>query len=218
MADTYVAHTAADYAQAIESELPQGAAWSREPDGPLMQWVTGCAQIWGDVSAAADTLMFVEADPRFTFEMLPDWEANYGLPDPCLTTVLSLNERRNALLQKITIQGAASRAFFIDFAASLGYAITITEYVPFQFGLSQFGGSHGAFQGPTARFYWTVKVESPRIARFSFGGSSFGRDPFLEITRAEDLECVINRWKPTHTIVLFSYVTHDSSFEFFFPY
>jgi uncharacterized protein YmfQ (DUF2313 family) len=218
MADTYVSHPASDYAQAIESELPQGAAWSRDPDGGLMRWVDGCAQVWGDVSTRADTLIMVESDPTRAVEMLDDWERNYGLPDPCLMTILSLGERRNALVQKVTIQGGVSRQFFIDYARSLGYQISISEYVPFQFGLSQFGGSHGAFQGPQSRFVWTVQVDSPRIARFSFGGSSFGRDSFLEITRAEDLECVINRWKPAHTVVLYSYVTRDSRFEFFFPY
>ena len=207
VSDTWVQRTAADYGQAIENELPTGAAWSRDPDGGLMRWVQGCAEIWGDNAAAAALLLVTETDPRYTTALLGDWERAFGLPDPCLgSTVLSLPERRTALLNKLTIQGGQSRAFFIGVAAALGYAITITEFVPFQFGLSSFGGSHGQFAGPLVRFFWRVTITGPRLTRFQFGQSSFGRDSFLEIVKAVDLECVFNRWRPAHTIVLFDYL------------
>lgn len=206
MADTWTQRTAVEYAAAIENELPTGAAWSREPDLGLMQWVAGCAQIWGDVAAAAALLLVVESDPRYTAALLPDWETAFGLPDPCVNKVLSLADRRTALVNKMTTQGGQSRAFFISVAAALGYTITINEFVPFQFGLSSFGGSHGEFQGPQCRFYWQVTITGPRLTRFQFGQSSFGRDSFLEIIKAVDLECVFTRWKPAHTIVLFDYL------------
>lgn len=220
MSENYVVPTSSDYATAIEGLLPQGAAWNRDPNSALMKWVQGCAEIWGDVAASTNDLVMVENDPRLTLTMLPDWETAYGLPDPCLQVVLSLDERRTALLQMITIQGGASRQFFINLAKQLGYEITITEYVPFQIGLSQIGvgGSHAEIIGPTCRFYWTITVSTPRIQRFQIGYSSAGRDSLLEITRADDLECVINRWKPAHTTVLFHYVQRDLTFEFFFPY
>ena len=82
--DTWVQRSAGDYASAIENELPTGEAWSRDPDGGLMRWVDGCAQIWGDVAAAAALLLVTEADSRFTTQLLPDWERAFGLPDPCL--------------------------------------------------------------------------------------------------------------------------------------
>jgi len=208
MSDAFIRRDGEDYAEALSRLLPTGEAWSRDPASTLMQLVRGQAEIWGAVvdPRAAD-LLEIETDPRFTRELLAEWERAYGLPDPCVPVVQNLTERRQRLAQKIAMQGGQSRAFFIGVAASLGYAITITEYVPFQFGLSSFGGSHGRFNPPGFRFCWTVHVGGGRFTRFQFGVSSFGRDPFLDIRRAEDLECIFGRLKPAHTQLFFDYRT-----------
>ena len=130
-------------------------------------------------------LLLVETDPRYTADMLPDWERNFGLPDPCVPITLSIPERRVALVNRMTTEGGQSVAFFTALAATLGYTVTIKEFRPFQFGLSSFGGSRGEIQGPQVRFYWQVSVAGPRLTLFSFGSSSFGRDSFLEIRRAD---------------------------------
>lgn len=206
MSTVQIGWTASDFAQVIVEELPTGSAWPRDPEGDLMNWVSGCAQIWGDVAAAAASLLVVESDPRYTFQMLPDWERAFGLPDPCVPRTLTVPERRQALVNRLTTLGGQSRQFFIDTAAALGYTITICEFRPFQFGLSSFGGFRGKLFLPSAQFYWKVTVTGPRLTRFSFGSSSFGRDSFLEIVRAVDLQCVFSRWKPAHTICLFNYL------------
>ena len=71
--------------------------------------------------------------------------------------------------------------------------------------LSSFGGSHGRFNPPNFRFVWTVSISGQRLTRFQFGVSSFGRDPFLDIRKAEDLECILQRLKPAHTQLFFNY-------------
>ncbi|WP_267355593.1 MULTISPECIES: putative phage tail protein [unclassified Methylobacterium] len=206
MSDAFIRRDGGDYAQAFANLLPTGAAWSRDPASTLMQLIRGQAEIWGAVvdPRAAD-LLEIETDPRFTLELLGEWERAYGLPDPCVPVVQTLPERRQALAQKIAMQGGQSRAFFIGVAAALGYAITITEYVPFQFGLSSFGGSHGRFNPPGFRYCWTVRVGNRRLTRFQFGASSFGRDPLLDTRRAEDIECIFGRIKPAHTLLFFNY-------------
>ena len=206
MQPAQVQWTADDYAGVIADHLPTGTTWPRDADSSLMAWVSGCAQIWGDVSARAVALLVVEADPRLTTAMLPEWERAFGLPDPCVKRTLTIPERRQALVNKLTTQGGQSRQFFINTAAALGYTITIREFRPFQFGLSSFGGKRGAFFGPTSRFYWRVTVTGPRLTRFQFGTSSFGRDSFLEIVKAVDLQCVFTRWGPAHCTVIFDYL------------
>ncbi len=216
--DTWVERTATEYAQALAGELPTGAVWSRDPDGDLMRWVEGCAQIWGDVSAAAALLLLVESDPSKTVGLLPDWEAALGLPDPCVPRILTLPERQTALVTKLTTQGGQSREYFIGAAAALGYTVTIKEYSTFQIGLSSIGGSRGRIMAPSSRYCWTVKVATPRITRFQIGRSSAGKDSLLEIVHADDLECVFQRWKPAHTTVLFEYEIYGATFDFFFAY
>jgi uncharacterized protein YmfQ (DUF2313 family) len=57
------------------------------------------------------------------------------------------------------------------------------------------------------RFYWTVDVGATRLTwfRVGTGGSQVGVDPHLRIALATDLECVLRRWKPAHTEVIFNY-------------
>ena len=128
--DTWVQRSADDFARAIENDLPQGKAWPRDPAGDLMLWVDGNAQIYGVVEQRSADLLLVESDPRATFELLPEWERAFGLPDACTIESQTIEERRDALVTKITSLGGQSRDFFISVAAALGYTISIYEYAP----------------------------------------------------------------------------------------
>jgi uncharacterized protein YmfQ (DUF2313 family) len=62
--------------------------------------------------------------------------------------------------------------------------------------------------GPdTNRFYWTVHVDLAKLIwfRVGAGGGQTGVDPHLRIGLADDLECLLNRWKPAHTQIIFDY-------------
>ncbi len=55
------------------------------------------------------------------------------------------------------------------------------------------------------RFYWTIRVAGRRLSWFRCGTGQCGVDPMLRIALATDLECVIRRWAPAHTQVIFDY-------------
>lgn len=238
--DRQVTRSGSDYADAFASLLPQGLSWPREKTSVLMRVVTGLAQIWGLIETRAADLLKRESDPRITLELLEDWERNWGLPDPCYSAPQTIGERQVALVQRMTIEGAQSREFFIGVAAQLGYEITITEYRPFMVGVDGVGDTRvigdGTFmqdewgrpirdpQGhpvslgeyseypyvlgpPENRFYWTVHVGTVRLTwfRLGSGGGQTGVDPHLRIAIADDLECVLRRWKPAHTEIIFDY-------------
>ena len=58
---------------------------------------------------------------------------------------------------------------------------------------------------PEMRFVWTVYVTGVKLRWFRFGSGQFGVDPMVRIGIATDLECVIRRWKPAHTQIVFNY-------------
>jgi uncharacterized protein YmfQ (DUF2313 family) len=242
MSDRHVRRSGDDYAEALSDLLPRGQAWPRDPDTTLMKVVRGLAQIWALVDSRAADLLERESDPRTTLELLPDWERNWGLPDPCYQSPQTIGDRQRALVQRMTIEGAQSRAFFIEQAAYIGYTITISEYRPFMVGIDRCGDNrtigNGAAQynewghlvltprgaspvpvgdlsewpnygfGPAEnRFYWTVHVATASLTWFRLGngGGQTGVDPHLRIGIADDLECLLNRWKPAHTEILFDY-------------
>lgn len=239
--DKHVTRTGEDYADAMQALLPLGQAWPRADDSVLMRVVRGLTRIWGDFELRASTLLEVESDPRITMELLPDWERNWGLPDPCYSAPQTIGERQQALVMRMTMEGGASREFFIGVAASIGYTITISEYRVFVCGIDRCGDnrvygtgvpmynewgipilnsrgvpvSYGELSAwpnyglgpPSNRFYWQVHVDGVKLVwfRVGAGGGQTGVDPHLRIGLADDLECLLNRWKPAHTKIIFDY-------------
>jgi uncharacterized protein YmfQ (DUF2313 family) len=219
MADRHIRRSGSDYATQFLTLLPQGQAWPREPGSALVGACDGLSQYWGTVDARAADLLEQESDPRKTIELLPDWERAWGLPDPCFVQPFSIAERQRVLVLKMTLLGAQSRAFFEEVAGWLGYTITITEYSPFMAGISRCGdttaedkaaGGDGTkprweIGPPEMRFYWTVHVGQTRLTWFRSAAGQAGVDPHLRIGLAVDLECLLNRWKPAHTEIVFDY-------------
>lgn len=230
--DVHIRRSAMDYAQAFSDLLPTGTAWPRDPKTVLQTTLAGLSGIWGDpstlpvpqhgvsVDGRAADLLEAESDPRATVELLPEWERAWGLPDPCIAEPISAIDRRNALVAKMTLLGGQSRAFFIGAAAAIGYAITIREFSPFMCGISRCGDTsdlNAAVSGgdlahyrweigpPEIRFYWVVKPIATRLTYFHVSISQCGIDPLLRIALGTDLECLIRRWAPAHTQVIFDY-------------
>jgi uncharacterized protein YmfQ (DUF2313 family) len=203
-----------DYASAMLSLLPTGQAWPRAPDSTLVLTIQGLAYYYGHVDGRAADLLERESDPRATLELLPDWERNWGLPDPCLAEPLTIADRQIALVLKMTMMGGQSRQFFIDLAAAIGYTITIGEFSPWTFGLSECGmtddgaGKHyprWEIGPPEIRFYWTIHVGAVRYTWWRYGSAEIGVDPHCRIGVATDLECILRRYKPAHTDIIFDY-------------
>ena len=241
MSDRHIRRAGSDYTEAFLALLPQGQAWPKHaPDSVLVQTVEGLCDYWGFVDGRAADLLERESDPRLTIELLPDWERNWGLPDPCYTAPQTIDERQLALVMRMTMQGAQSREFFIEVAAMIGYSITISEYRVWVVGLDRCGDSRVYGDGskpmlnewdqpivnpvgkpvaegelsawpnyglgpPENRFYWTAHVDQAKLIWFRVTSGQCGVDPHLRIGLADDLECLLNRWKPAHTQIIFDY-------------
>ena len=221
--DQHVRRTGSDYLEAFLSLLPSGQAWpKRVLDSVLFRACYGLCDYWGFVDGRAADLLEIESDPRITFELLGDWERNWGLPDPCLNQPpTGLIERRKALIAKMTMLGAQSRQFFLDLATAYGYTITITEYLPYMTGVSFVGDSRGVFNAddptnyrwqlgpPEIRYYWTVHVSAKDFVYFRCNSSQCGIDRLLEIGVPSDLECVFDKLKPAHTQIVYDFSQFD---------
>ena len=208
--DRHVRRAGDDYVDLIVQLHPTGQAWpSWDPTSFYIIWINGVAQIWGDVDGRADDLLVREADPRLTSELLPDWERAFGLPDDCLAEPLTIGNRQQALVTRVTMQGGQSRQFFQNLAFQVGQQIEVIEHSPFTCGLSQCGDTsyltdsgwpRWELGDPIMRFYWTIAPAKPRLTWFRCGSvSELGKDPFLQIGLYTDTECLFNRLKPAHT-------------------
>lgn len=192
------------YRRQLQDLLPTGAAWSRGRDAMLTKLLTGLAAIFARIDGRADDLA-AEAIPLSPVELLPEWERDTGLPDPCSGAyATTVEERQQAVRAKLTARGGQSKAYFIALAERLGYQIEIVEYRPFRCGVSSVGGPDRL--GPhEQRFVWKVRVLGPRVTPFRVGQSRVGVDPLLKVTRAQDLECLFRRLGPAHMTLKFAY-------------
>ncbi len=204
-----------DYTAFLQALLPTGQAWNRQENSNLTLLLDAfAAEFLAIHNRALDLLK--ESDPRSTIEMLTDWETETGLPDSCSEGIATtFQERRQAILQKLTTIGGQSASYFRSIAEGYGYEVEITENLPFRVGESYTGeeyieGEYSRRQihltdDTSIRFYWNAKVLEPRVNYFRCGESECGIETLATITQAEDLECILMRLKPAHTHLTFAY-------------
>jgi len=211
--DRHLRRSAEDYGQQLLKLLPQGQAWPRAPDSTLARVCYGLAEYWGFVDSRAADLLERESDPRITLELLPDWERAWGLPDPCFPKATTIGERQRMLVLKMTWLGGQSRAYFEKVMEWLGFTITIKEFAPFMAGVSSVGDTRPHpdenfrwyIGPPEMRFAWTAHVGTVGLVWFRAASGQAGVDHHLEFRVPQDLECLLNRWKPAHTALVMDF-------------
>lgn len=185
------------YLDQLQALLPPGPAWTREPDAQLTKVLRAWAAELANVDLRADDIIN-EADPRTTLELLPDWERVAGLPDICAGPAVTLQQRRERLVQRLVDVGGQSPLFFIGLAARLGFTITITEFPRFT--------CNSECDDPLNTdpwcFAWQVNAPAETIRDMTCNS---GCDEPIRTWGNQILECVIGRVKPAHTTVLFAY-------------
>lgn len=192
--------TPEDYEAQALALLPRGPAWPWAPGAPVQQlgsgWAYSLARVHGDVVALID-----EADPSTTFELLGDWERVAGLPDPCALAFggdQELGQRQASLLAKITSAGGQTPAYYISVAQSMGYDITITEFREHTVDDDVDAELHGE---PWAHA-WSINAQASTVTELTVDDTV--DDPLAWWGDAA-LECVFERIKPSHTVLIFTY-------------
>ena len=193
--------TEAGWLQALYGLLPPGKLFDfvRSGASRLSQIVDGMspelnrasnalADLWeqSDPRGALDT-----SDPGYdTIALLPDFERVFGLPDPCIGAPATADERRAILYAKWIATGGQTEAYFIEVAEGLlgdGFTVTIDTLpkVPFRCDINACGDP---LYGESYYNVWNMDVT-----------------PVPTAAQQAALECLINKYKPAHTIAEFTY-------------
>lgn len=192
-------YTAADYLSALQSLLPRGRAWPRAPDAVQTSALSGLTLIYERSNLRANQLL-VDAFPATTVELLPEWEAALGLPDPCAGPAPTLQGRRAQVIARFTAVGGQSIAYIKSFALSLGFSIDITQFIPARAGILRAGRP---LCGNDFAYAWRVTAALNTSFAFRAGMSAAG-EPLSSIANAV-LECELRKIAPAHTTVFFAY-------------
>jgi len=191
---------AGQFLAGIKRTLPRGKAWPRATGTVLDQVLSGLMPSSQRYSAAC-VAMLADVFPATAYSVLQEWEYTLGLPDPCAGELATIQQRRAQVVARFADSGGCSVDYFVNFAAQLGYTITITQFAPARFGIAKFGTP---FYGKPWAFVWQVNVEATQTVNAQFGVNVFG-DRYRSWNSAV-LECELTARAPAHTTVIFNYV------------
>ena len=241
VADRLAAPGADDILPQLLQLTPRGAVWGTDEAGPADGANAVMLQVWRAIAGHAAANYAIDFDlamqgfPSGITWSLPDWEAEYGLPDPCLSGTAGTQQRINAVRARYAAQGGQSPAYFICLAASIGYDITIEEPTQFlvddgecvgeaivelwftcddgacddtpleAFALVQDVDDGNEVSDETVWKYWVVHVGSLGETYFLIDEGALDFDPLEGFSVAADLECELRRYCPPHTRLVFDY-------------
>ena len=194
----------AKYLNVIRRLFPKGLAWARVFDSTsnLSKMLEAYAAEIGTIDERAKTLI-TEVDPRSSLELLEDWERLLGLPDECDgTEEKTIQERRIRVVQVLTTRGGQNEAFYKQLASNFGFSVDVIsaeDQPPFVAG-SRAGDrlTNGDW-----RYAFVIKAPASFLIRFRAGQGAAG-DPLVKVGNTT-LQCLMQKHKPAHTIVLFSF-------------
>lgn len=200
----------AKYSKLIRKLFPRGWAWSRinESDSNLYRTLDALSVEFCRVDERARALVN-EVDPTSTFELLEDWERLLGLPDSCDPEEdKTIQERRTRVLQVLTTRGGQNEQFYKELASNFGFdvdVISAEDQPPFTAGHSSAGDR---LTNGNWRYAFVIKAPAEFLIKFRAGQGTAGQ-PLVKIGN-DTLQCLMEKHKPAHTIVLFSF--GDDSF------
>lgn len=186
----------------LKALLPKGRIWQADEGSVLYQLLYAIAvEITRVETRVLDLLN--EADPNTTYELIEEWEKMLGLPDDCTGTPVSLEQRRQLIIAKLTQRQSLTKQYFIDLANSLGYEITVDdfeEFSPFRAGISRAGERLFSLGWV---YVFALNLPLDNYIPFRAGTHSAG-ERLVEF--GDDvLECLVNENKPAHTVAIFQY-------------
>ena len=169
---------AADYASALKALLPRGRVWPDDPASTQQMTLLGLGKTFERCDAAAMSILAGSLPGSPLSGFLPEWEATLGLPDPCLGSSPTFDQRFAQVAARFVASGGSSRAALIAFAAAIGFTITVTAYSATSPGPS----GHG-FTGTQWNFVLGIHIVSG--------------------TPLTVLQCALEEIKPAETTIIF---------------
>lgn len=143
----------------LQNLLPRGRAWPRDPDAVLTQLLRGLAA--GQARTHQRSVKLIdETRPDTTYELLTEWEASLGLPDPCAGADPTVEQRKAQVLARWQADGGQSVPYLISVAAALGITAEVEELSDFHVGEGRCGDNVNGLREPVAGSYFIVGTET----------------------------------------------------------
>jgi len=210
IADQLSSPTADDILPQTLALTPRGPAWGTDEAGDGRGASPSLLRVWRGLSSVfAETFratfnVATQAIPTAITFSLPEWEAEYGLPDACLSPNATQEQRINAVRARFAATGGSSLGYFVCLARTLGYDIDIEEPNDFICDLSECDGEDTVVS-VNGHHEWVIHLLSLGDTWFYPDDGELDETPLEGFAVAVDLECVLRREAPEHTTLIFDY-------------
>lgn len=191
--------TREQYAQAFIQLMPLGLLFSTDEESVTYKLILAICANYEIFDLFTDNFMR-EVYPDTTYELLTDWETEFGLPDECSQADDTIETRRKLLLAKYNALGGQTAAYYIMLAAYLGYTITITEFDQFRTNINRI---NDVLYGEDWQWVWQVNCAQDTGVYFQTNLSTTN-EPLIDYGD-DRLICFMEKYKPAHTEVIFNF-------------
>jgi len=192
-----------EYGLSLAKHLPEGDMWISKSisENNFAKLLYGLALIFIDADIKTNELFF-EFYPATTSEFIEEWEELLGIPDGCLDTNGSIEERRTQIVGALGALGAVTKEDWINLADIMGFEIEIDHMTD----VTAWPWTWPHAWGATAeenRFIMVVTIKG-------VSDKNIGTWPWTwphvwgdDITRF--LRCIFNRIKPANILIIYRY-------------
>lgn len=193
---------AAAYAQQLRALMPRGRAWPIAPASVLARLLRALGAAFARLDGAATALPDESLASR-TFDLLPEWEEEFGLPDKCSGLAATIPERRAAVLNKQVHPETVGLSEFHRIAARYGITIIVTELDQARAdAIAGLDTTNGRW-----RFVWWISIPTDAQVRY-FTTLSDVNEPLVSwdgVPGHAELECRLRELEPAHTWLVITY-------------
>lgn len=173
---------------AIRSLLPPGPPWAIPAQRLLQAYVDGMI-VALDAARNAVRVFADQVFPARMTYMTDDWSREVDIAWPCQIPPADQAEARARIAARLAAQGGQTAAYLVEVAAALGVSVNIIEIpkgVPARFGLARCGIDRFGSEAQLFEFEVQAPASTPSALR-------------------TQLECVIEAFKPAHTVAIHTY-------------
>lgn len=183
----------------FKKTLPYGRAWPRDA-GTVLEGILKCFMPTAERTINDARSLIPNSFPATATYTLLEWQKTLGLPDPCAGTNPTIDQQQRQVAARLGDRGGSSVSYYINFAKTLGYEITITE---FSSAKADFMRADDPVYDAFWDYFWRVNAPASTVHYFSADASY--ADEALATWGDAVLECEIKSRTPAHTKVFFSY-------------
>lgn len=190
----------------LGKHMPDGRAWAnkRNPASNMGKMVFALSVEFFRMELLLDNIL-TEMDVRQTSDLLLEWEESVGIPDPCFGVFETLEERRQAVINKLSnYAGVQTLADFQRVIDLFGVTGTIVN-----------GNSVGVFPLRFPIRFFTNRSDAVHTLivdlaqrRETFPFSEFFPIPFTSVIN-DVIICVLNTLKPANVRLLFRFTINS---------